>query len=180
MNARICSETDKVCFDSKKAALAAAHRVEDHDRNQGPGTLTAYRCDGVAHWHIGHTTTPTKQTPPRTKGVKRPKFTPVQWEEATMLLWARCRDRCEWCGQPLNGEMVRHHRMRRAVGGDRLANLVALHDRCHKTIHAEPEVATMTGHIISSYHQNLAAVPIRLPDGRAWLLHDNGKKDPQP
>lgn len=103
------------------------------------------------------------------------------WAEATVALLRRCGYRCERCGHPLGENLERHHRQRREVGGDRLANLLALHSRCHAYITEHPEEALANGWIVSSHAADPAAVPVRLPGltGTAlWLLDDDGGKRP--
>lgn len=122
-----------------------------------------------------------KRATPRRR--KAPLEDAAWWEEATALLLARAGHRCERCGQPLAGNLERHHRQRRAVGGDRLCNLMALHTRCHAWITEHPEAATANGWIVSSYAPDPAEVAVYLPglSGSAWwLLRDDGTKTPQP
>jgi len=63
------------------------------------------------------------------------------------------------------------------VGGDRLANIVVLHDSCHKDAHSHPESARARGIIVSSYGDPLAT-PIEVK-GKGWFhLDDEGGKQP--
>jgi hypothetical protein len=114
-----------------------------------------------------------------------PRWTVEDWAEATMILLARCGSRCEKCGHPLGNQLERHHRQRREVGGDRLANLMALHPACHQWITEHPYEAREQGWIVSTLGPVGAApdpaeVPVRLPDGYLWLLRDDGRKTPAP
>jgi hypothetical protein len=133
-----------------------------------------------------------------TKGVRRKRATPRRrlapqqdstwWEWATQALLRRCGFRCERCGTDLGDELERHHRQRRQVGGDRLANLMALHPRCHAYITEHPAEAMANGWIVTSHGPGGVApdpreVPVRLPGlgGTAlWLLDDKGGKAPVP
>jgi hypothetical protein len=102
------------------------------------------------------------------------------WEEATLLLLARSGHRCERCGQPLNGNLERHHRIRRRDGGDRLSNLLALHSRCHTYITEHPEEAKANGWIVSALSSiDPADAPVRIA-GSLWYLRDDGTKQPVP
>jgi 5-methylcytosine-specific restriction endonuclease McrA len=114
-----------------------------------------------------------------------PHWTFEDWELATHALLHRCRSLCEKCGQALGTQLERHHRQRREVGGDRLANLMALHPHCHTWITEHPEAARASGWIVSANGPiggvpDPAQVPVRLPDGYLWLLHDDGTKVPAP
>lgn len=114
-----------------------------------------------------------------------PRWSIEDWQDATMVLLARCGSRCERCGRDLGNELERHHRQRREVGGDRLSNLIALHSACHIWIHAHPDEARAQGWIVSSNGPiggapNPELVPVRLPDGYLWLLADDGSKQPAP
>lgn len=99
----------------------------------------------------------------------------AEWEHATLLVLHRDGDRCLWCGQPLRNDAARHHRMRRREGGDRLANVVLLHTRCHEFVHGNPIVARGRGFIVSVYNDVLTK-PLVAKDGRAWLLDDEGER----
>lgn len=174
-----CPHTDKVPYPSEAAAVRALHSIEDAGRD-GQAPLHAYPCAKAPHWHVGHrgrTRDRKKPRPPRrrNKETRPTTFNRVEWDEASMTLWARCRDRCEWCGDPLQGDAARHHRQRRGVGGDRLSNLVLLHTRCHRHVHDHPQQATALGFIVSSYDADPAAVPIRI-DGYLWTLTDRGAR----
>jgi hypothetical protein len=97
---------------------------------------------------------------------------------ATLHVLRRDGDRCLWCGKALGrGEVARHHRMRRRVGGDRLANILLLHGDCHRFIHANPIEARGRGFIVSVYSDMLGS-PVVAKDGRAWLLDDQGGREP--
>jgi HNH endonuclease len=96
-----------------------------------------------------------------------------------MDLLRRDGDRCGWCRSPFRGDGVRHHRMPRRVGGDRLSNLVLLHDACHKTVHAHPAQARARGFIVS-IHGDTEAVPLDHL-ARGWVtLADDGTATPLP
>lgn len=90
------------------------------------------------------------------------------------MLRKRSGDRCEHCGKPLLGRAERHHRQRKQIGGDRLANLIIVLPECHvPVIHAQPERSRAMGWIVSSYEPDPAMVPIWI-NGRRWLLDDRG------
>lgn len=112
--------------------------------------------------------TPRKRTAPR--------YERDDWDEASMLLFARSRGLCERCGDAPPAE--RHHRKRRRDGGDRLSNLLYLCRGCHREITDQPESVTLAralGHIVP-------ALGIAEPDtypvklwGTTWvLLTDEG------
>lgn len=171
-----CRTTNKIIYTSRTKAERALHKAI------GGATADqhAYRCeDSPSHWHLGGTHTPPLTGPPPPAAGQwrhRPvRATRAEWDQITLQLWARCRDHCEWCGLPLAGNLERHHRQVRAIGGDRLANLVALHTGCHVPgVHAHPEDARERGAIVSRYADDPAAVPLLLPDGRLVLLTDSG------
>lgn len=82
------------------------------------------------------------------------------WQAATMALDRRDGDRCGWCGQPLAGSAERHHRQRRRVGGDALANLVLLHPRCHADVHSHPVLARERGFIVPTWVEDPSTQPV--------------------
>lgn len=91
-----------------------------------------------------------------------------------MLLWQRCRGRCEHCGRELNGRMERHHRQRRRDGGDRLSNLIALLPECHAEVHMHPQLSREHGWIVSAFTSDLASVPLLQWGSQLVLLDDEG------
>jgi hypothetical protein len=102
------------------------------------------------------------------------------WEEANAVLVTRCHGRCERCNLGLNGQMERHHRIRRRDGGDRLSNLLALHPTCHTYITEHPEEAKANGWIVSALAgTDPTEARVRI-DGLWWLLRDDGTKVPVP
>jgi hypothetical protein len=88
-----------------------------------------------------------------------------------MALLRRDGDRCGWCRTPFGQDGVRHHRQPRRIGGDRLSNLVLLHDRCHKTVHAHPEEARERGFIVSIHADTLTTPFDHL--ARGWVQPDD-------
>ena len=106
-----------------------------------------------------------------------PRWDTAQWESASLLVMHRDGLACLWCGEPLRGEVARHHRMRRRAGGDRLANILLLHGDCHRHIHAHPIEARGRGFIVSVYADMLGE-PVVAKNGRAWLLDDQGGRLP--
>jgi hypothetical protein len=114
-----------------------------------------------------------------------PRWNTEDWAEANQILWGRANGCCERCGRPIGESAERHHRQRREVGGDRLANLLLLHSECHAWITEHPEAAQEAGWIVSTLGPiggapDPADVPVRLPDGWLWLLRDDGGKTPAP
>lgn len=114
---------------------------------------------------------PKRSTPRRREGHR---FTGVDWDEATMLLWARARGLCERCGN--RPPVERHHRKRRRDGGDTLSNLLFLCSDCHRFITDQPESATRAraqGYIVPALG---IATPETLPVlqwGTTWVLLDD-------
>jgi 5-methylcytosine-specific restriction endonuclease McrA len=104
----------------------------------------------------------------------RTRWAADEWHEATLTLLLRAGHLCEACGVRLvNGdEVARHHRQRRAVGGDRLSNVVVLHGECHRSVHSHPELARRTGLIVSSYVTEPETVPLQ-QWGRRWVRLDD-------
>lgn len=118
------------------------------------------------------------------RATPRRRAAPLQdeswWAWATLELLRRSGHRCERCGQPLSGNMERHHRIRRRDGGDRLSNLLALHSRCHAYITEHPEEARANGWIVSALSNiDPEHAPVRI-DGTWWNLTDDGRKIPVP
>lgn len=115
---------------------------------------------------------PHKRSSPRKRTA--PRFTRNDWDEASMLLFARSRDMCELCGD--NKPTERHHRKRRREGGDRLSNLLFLCSTCHGWITDNPESVTRAralGYIVP-------ALGVAQPDewpvllwGTTWVLLDD-------
>lgn len=112
---------------------------------------------------------PRRSTPRRRLA---PRWTLSDWDAANLALQRRSGGRCEHCGAQLQGRVERHHRQRREVGGDRLANVVYLRPECHQWITEHPEEATRQGWIVSSYHPDPAAAPM-LHGGIDWVLLDD-------
>jgi hypothetical protein len=101
----------------------------------------------------------------------------AEWGEANAVLYRRARGNCERCSRPLGGDAARHHRMRRAVGGDRLSNLLLLHTECHRYVHAHPEESRANGWIVAATGQlDPLTAPVRIA-GRLWLLDDAGHRE---
>ena len=69
-----------------------------------------------------------------------------------VLLWARCRGRCERCGRPMSSMRAMDPHHVEASGGrgekmDRLDNLMGLHRRCHAYLHEHPAESRERGWI---------------------------------
>ena len=80
---------------------------------------------------------------------------------------------------PLGGRAERHHRQRRAVGGDRLCNLLLVLPEHHTDIHRAPERSRTNGWIVSAYEPDPAVVPVLMGD-HWWYLDDDGHRSPVP
>lgn len=118
-----------------------------------------------------------KRSSPRRRDA--PRFRAQDWDEATMLLIARSRGRCEIGGDPLHIDSAhRHHRERRRDGGDKLSNLLLICADCHGSITDKPESETHArrdGYIVRALG---LATPESTPVllwGDTWvLLGDDG------
>lgn len=110
-----------------------------------------------------------------------PRWDRADWDTANYLLLRRCHERCEHCGVDLNRSGVeRHHRQRRTVGGDRIANLLMLCPPSHQWITEHPAEALDAGWVVSSYADDPATVPVRLHGYGPALLADDGTRQPVP
>ena len=59
---------------------------------------------------------------------------------------------CEACMYAASGKMDLHHRKIRSQGGEHTkANLVWIHDYCHRYIHENPTLAYRLGWLVRSY-----------------------------
>ncbi len=117
---------------------------------------------------------PKRATPRRRTA---PRWTAEQWSAATQVLLARDHGRCPVCGGLITDRAERHHRQRRAVGGDRYANLTLLHSRCHSWTTEHPQDARDRGLIVSAY-DDPGLVPLTFHGGATWLLADDGTRHP--
>ena len=106
--------------------------------------------------------------------MRPPRWGQVEWDAASLVLLHRDSGRCLWCEKSLNNDGARHHRMRRREGGDRLANLLVLHTRCHTDIHGHPLDAKERGFIVPTW-EDVLTVPVWTRRG-GWLLDDEGTK----
>lgn len=113
-----------------------------------------------------------KRSSPRRRDA--PTFQRADWDEATLILWARARGKCEHCGRDLNGKMERHHRQRRRDGGDRLSNLLAVLPECHGEIHAHPTLSRENGWIVSAFAADPAAASVMQWGEQLVQLDDEG------
>jgi len=96
-----------------------------------------------------------------------------------VVLRRRAGGRCECCGAQLLGKVDRHHRQRREVGGDRLANILLLLPDHHHYWHEHPAEARARGLIVSSYSPDPATVVVLHHGRRPSLLNDAGEVIPQ-
>lgn len=113
-----------------------------------------------------------KRATPRRR--EAPRFERAQWDEASMLLWARSRGLCERCGDEQPTE--RHHRKRRRDGGDVLSNLLFLCTTCHRLITDEPESTTRAralGYIVRALGLGEPVTVPVLQWGTTWVLLDD-------
>ena len=108
--------------------------------------------------------------------MSRQKWGAAEWSEANIMLHARAGGRCEICYRKLSEglRIARHHRQRRAVGGDRLSNLLLIHEDCHIKVHAQPAISREAGWIVSSYEADPSAVPVAYQRSELVLLDDFG------
>lgn len=123
-----------------------------------------------------------RRTPLRSRPVPRrrkaPRWTADDWAHADGVLMRRCGGRCERCLTDVHPAYAhRHHRQRRRVGGDRLANLLVLCQSCHTWIHDHPRNAREHGWIVPASAPDPGAVPVLL-HGRLRLLDDSGGSIP--
>lgn len=190
-----CAKELKKVYRGKGQAEKMVQSIRDNRRS---GTddegLHAYRCGD--HWHVGHSEKvqtraakatrrrpikPKRDRSRRTKPDDRVRLDAEGWDEATLLLWHRSRDRCECgCGQPLRNTGQRHHRKLRSQGGDdRLSNLLLLLPEHHARVHREPRASMAAGLIVRSV-ADPTTTPLVRDDGRRWLLTDDGKMRPLP
>lgn len=104
-----------------------------------------------------------------------PRWNAEEWAAANVILTRRSSGRCECCGRELAGRVERHHRQRRTVGGDRIANLMYLLPECHHHWTTHPAEAMERGIIVPALGiQDPALVPV-LYRAQGWvLLDDNG------
>jgi 5-methylcytosine-specific restriction endonuclease McrA len=106
------------------------------------------------------------------------RWSRAEWEEANAFLVSRSGGRCEVCGERLDTleapRTVRHHRQRRAIGGDRLSNIILIHGSCHLDVHSHPERSREHGWIVSAYLPDPAEIPMTYQRGERVLLDDAG------
>lgn len=85
----------------------------------------------------------------------------------------RSKGRCEVCGFELWGDVERHHRKRRVLGGDRLSNLMVLHSACHRKVTEHPTWAFRMGFRVAAA-DDPAAVPVAYRGKDRLMLDDEG------
>lgn len=100
-----------------------------------------------------------------------PRWDGEDWRAANGLLMIRSKGRCECCGQPLNGQVERHHRKRRRDGGDRFANILFLLPEHHMRVTVNPAWAEERG-LIVRVEGDLLAEPVWW-QGKRWVLLDD-------
>lgn len=114
-----------------------------------------------------------KRSTPRRREAPREDATWWQWANTMLLI--RSQGLCELCCDALGagpGPIERHHRLKRRDGGDRLSNLLYLHERCHQFVTEHPLESTPAGRIVRTGHDP-ANVPVWI-NGHWWLLDDQG------
>lgn len=116
-----------------------------------------------------------RRTTPRRRGA--PKWTPLEWVDATNTLLRRCKGRCECCGELLRGRAERSHRVRREAGGDRLSNLCLVLPEHHQKFHANPAWAKAEGFQCFAIDDPLNQ-PVHYQGKRWVLLDDEGGMTP--
>lgn len=90
-----------------------------------------------------------------------PRLPPLPLD-TRIALDERSRGRCEACGRHRGASGVVHHRKLRAQGGTHdPANLMVLHDGCHRFAHANPAWAMAHGWIVSGWGDP-ATTPVRI------------------
>ncbi len=106
------------------------------------------------------------------------RTTAAEWEELRTGLWDRCGGHCEACDGRLSDlpAWEAHHCLLDGQGGaDTLANLVAVHPRCHTlsrwAIHTNPAWAIYVRGLLVPSWADPANVPMVLPDGRRVLRY---------
>lgn len=93
---------------------------------------------------------------------RRPRLTAAEWAAMRDSLWLRSGGRCEFCRGSFDGSMVLHHRQAKSAGGkDEEANLVAIHDECHRWAHDHPVKARVLGWVVPSW-DDPAVVPVQV------------------
>lgn len=98
-------------------------------------------------------------------------------------LWQRCNGYCEVCGFPLEKEnYALHHRKLRSRGGkDEIANVMALHHKCHNlgtnSVHLNPKWATENGFMVSAY-DTPDLIWVSTPNGGKIYLSNDGTVKP--
>lgn len=81
-------------------------------------------------------------------------------KRSVVAVKARAGGMCESCGWPISGSGVVHHRQLRSQGGsDDPANLLHLHDACHRWAHEHPTWAYQRGLIVRSWDDPMS-VPV--------------------
>ena len=82
---------------------------------------------------------------------------------------ARAKGYCEACGLPGDDFALHHRKLKSRGGKDEVANLIAVHHKCHNlgtdSIHLNPQKATIKGFMVPSW-----ALPEEYP------LHLHGVK----
>lgn len=112
-----------------------------------------------------------KRATPRRRDA--PRWTVADWIWANEALMRRSLGRCECCGSPLGLNVERHHRKRRAAGGDRLSNVLLLRSECHAYITENPGWAVQRGLIVPT-HADPAETVLLYQDSFWCILDDDG------
>ena len=89
----------------------------------------------------------------------------------------RAQGYCEVCGLPGDNFALHHRKLRSQGGKDEVANLIAVHHKCHNmgthSIHLKPMVAKVKGWIVPSW-ANPIEYPLHLHNKEIVRLDNEG------
>lgn len=98
-------------------------------------------------------------------------------KEIAETVLERANGYCEACGLPGQDLALHHRRLRSQGGKDEVANLIAVHHKCHNlgthSIHLNPSKAVANGQIVPSWAEP-SEFPLYMPDGSKVLLGQDG------
>ncbi|WP_166790639.1 MULTISPECIES: hypothetical protein [unclassified Cryobacterium] len=87
-------------------------------------------------------------------------------DDVTAMVDGRDEQKCTRCGVWISDNGSRHHRMRRAVGGHLVENIILLcgsgSSLCHGWAHSHPAAAILAGYIIPTWIEDIAEVPLQV------------------
>jgi hypothetical protein len=154
---------DPMCVNVEHLALV---RASSETRSARPSRTGVHKC---GHAYKGGSRCAECKNEQRRKvygdRAKAPSF------KTRAQVYDRCGGYCDCCGSSLLvSEMHVHHRRLRSQGGSNdVSNLLALHDRCHASVHQNPRLSYEMGWLVPSWADPLE-YPLTLPDGRQVLL----------